>query len=63
MLLYIANYLQEEKHACTQFNPQTHLGSQKQTKRNKRGVKTKVAADLDRSPYTHAYTQHRQVNT
>lgn len=26
-------------------------------------MKTKVAEDLQRSPDTHAYTQHRQVNT
>jgi len=26
-------------------------------------MKTKVAEDIDKSPDTHAYTQHSQVNT
>lgn len=66
MLLYIANYLQEQKHACTQkFNLTLKLicDHKSKTQINKRGMKTKVAEDLDWSPDTHAYTQHSQVNT
>jgi hypothetical protein len=50
-------------HTENQFNPQTHLWSQKQTQRNKSRMKTKVGEDADRSSDTHACTQHRQVNT